>query len=789
MNKTLIGTKGEVLSKLNDLGFNVPKVFYFSVKRWNQSNEKILNTIQQEFKNKVIVVRSSTISEDSDNESMAGTFDSVLNVHPNKTHILRAINQVIESYDDNLDNHVLIQPMVKNVIMSGVIMTRVLDDGSPYYVLNYDDKTGRTDTVTGGLGVNKTVYIFNGVKREDFDNPLLVKCLDLIKKIENLFPDIPLDIEFAIDIESKIYLLQLRKIIISQFWKKEIIKGVSKNIEFLKGFINDLMVPRNKLFGKKTLLGFMTDWNPAEMIGIIPRPLSKSLYRNLITKNNWRIGREKMGYRKMPNVELMISLFGRPYIDIRNSFNSFLPEGLNNDISEKLINACLERLEKYPFLHDKVEFEVIFTVCDFEFENDFKNRYPNLLSDTEFKEYHLKLKKLTFQIINGDTLDNALSDINILLKKQTQKKDTLNNSFDISDKISTLLTECSDFGTLPFSILARHGFIAESIIQSILKKGLLTKDRIDEFKKSIRTISGEMSLDYISVNNGDMSKSEYLNKYGHLRPSSYDILSPNYNNRTDIFEGLIDKNSSIKEESFHLTTSEKESITLLIKNHWDSKITVHKLFKYLEDSIKGREYGKFIFTRHLSEILELIPEWGKLIGLDREDLSYLEINQILDHSYKPIKSKYFNYYSNLVKKGIEDFELSQSFKLSYLIRSDRDTHIIPMQRSHPNFIGGVRIEKEIIFLSAYTKNIGSLENKIVCIEGADPGYDWIFTHNIAGLITKFGGANSHMSIKCSEFGIPAAIGCGEQTFSRIINSTICLLDCQGKRLQPIKYNS
>ena len=112
-----------------------------------------------------------------------------------------------------------------------------------------------------------------------------------------------------------------------------------------------------------------------------------------------------------------------------------------------------------------------------------------------------------------------------------------------------------------------------------------------------------------------------------------------------------------------------------------------------------------------------------------------------------------------------------------------------MQRSHPNFIGGVRIEKEIIFLSAYTKNIGSLENKIVCIEGADPGYDWIFTHNIAGLITKFGGANSHMSIKCSEFGIPAAIGCGEQTFTRIINSTICLLDCQGKRLQPIKYNS
>ena len=25
-------------------------------------------------------------------------------------------------------------------------------------------------------------------------------------------------------------------------------------------------------------------------------------------------------------------------------------------------------------------------------------------------------------------------------------------------------------------------------------------------------------------------------------------------------------------------------------------------------------------------------------------------------------------------------------------------------------------------------------------------FDWIFSHNIGGLITKFGGANSHMAI-------------------------------------------
>ena len=45
----------------------------------------------------------------------------------------------------------------------------------------------------------------------------------------------------------------------------------------------------------------------------------------------------------------------------------------------------------------------------------------------------------------------------------------------------------------------------------------------------------------------------------------------------------------------------------------------------------------------------------------------------------------------------------------------------------------------------------SLRNKIVLIEGADPGFDWIFSQNIAGLITKYGGANSHMAIRSAEF--------------------------------------
>ena len=61
----------------------------------------------------------------------------------------------------------------------------------------------------------------------------------------------------------------------------------------------------------------------------------------------------------------------------------------------------------------------------------------------------------------------------------------------------------------------------------------------------------------------------------------------------------------------------------------------------------------------------------------------------------------------------------------------------------------------------------NLENKIVFIENADPGYDFIFSHKILGLVTKFGGMNSHMAIRCSENNIQAAIGIGEKLFNRL----------------------
>ena len=63
------------------------------------------------------------------------------------------------------------------------------------------------------------------------------------------------------------------------------------------------------------------------------------------------------------------------------------------------------------------------------------------------------------------------------------------------------------------------------------------------------------------------------------------------------------------------------------------------------------------------------------------------------------------------------------------------------------------------------------------------GFDWIFSRKIAGLITMFGGANSHMAIRCAEFSIPAAIGCGSVLYEATRSAGSVELDCAGAVLR------
>ena len=90
----------------------------------------------------------------------------------------------------------------------------------------------------------------------------------------------------------------------------------------------------------------MTDWNPAEIIGIKPKSLAISLYRELITDNIWAYQRNNYGYRNLRSFPLLVEFSGLPYIDIRVSFNSFVPDSLSDELAEKLVIFILKSSNK-----------------------------------------------------------------------------------------------------------------------------------------------------------------------------------------------------------------------------------------------------------------------------------------------------------------------------------------------------------------------------------------------------------------------------------------------------------
>ena len=72
------------------------------------------------------------------------------------------------------------------------------------------------------------------------------------------------------------------------------------------------------------------------------------------------------------------------------------------------------------------------------------------------------------------------------------------------------------------------------------------------------------------------------------------------------------------------------------------------------------------------------------------------------------------------------------------------------------------------------------------IPNADPGYDWLLARDIAGLITMYGGANSHMAVRAAELGIPAAIGVGELLYRDLEPANVIRLDCASRTIVAVR---
>ena len=137
----------------------------------------------------------------------------------------------------------------------------------------------------------------------------------------------------------------------------------------------------------------------------------------------------------------------------------------------------------------------------------------------------------------------------------------------------------------------------------------------------------------------------------------------------------------------------------------------------------------------------------------------------------------------MARRGRETSFVTQTASLPAYITCQQDFVCFEQQRAEPNFVTLKKIRGPVVTLSGRLSPMADLAGKIVLVRNADPGYDWLFSRNIAGLITAYGGVNSHMAIRAAEFGLPAAIGIGEALFEELMRSRVLSLDCAARQIQ------
>jgi len=363
-----------------------------------------------------------------------------------------------------------------------------------------------------------------------------------------------------------------------------------------------------------------------------------------------------------------------------------------------------------------------------------------------------------------------------------QKIQSKNESY--VDKLSiaeSLLNDCKNFGTTPFSLMARIAFISSTILKSFSKNKIFPESFIHEFMNSLETPLSEFQNDLTSFSQNKITKKIFLKKYGHLRPGTYDITIPRYDKENQFLQNIKFQQQHKQKPASYFSKKFKN----VSKIH-TFDILSEELFFFLKESLILRENLKFEFTRNLSDAIELIADAGKNLGFFREDLSYIEINNILKNFRKLSKNQFVTYLKKNIDKNKKEFRINNHLVLPPIISSEKDFDLITLQVAKPNFITNQSITSDVINLDRKYQQ-STLNNKIILLEHADPGFDWIFSRNPSALITKYGGVASHMSIRCSEINLPAAIGCGSIIYEKLKDASKIILDCKNQQIIPLEY--
>ena len=729
-------------------------------------------------------VRSAAHGEDDERSSNAGRYLSFTDIP--LEHLNERVNDVATDIASKCSevssSFVFIHEFIAARVQ-GVAFSHDPSCGVRRWLVS-QDPSGDPSSITGGTHVDRLDTLV------EMPNERVPKLAALDERLIAALDEVvaamgcPTDIEFIIDFDDALWVLQARPLTVKSegVLQRDKVDQALKSIEEQIDFIT---MPKPFVLGDTTVLTTMSDWNPAEMIGTHPRPLALSLYRHLITDGTWAYRRHNYGYRNLRSAPLMFSLGGCPYIDVRTSLNSFIPIGVSDQLAGKVVEHQVELLLANPTLHDKIEFSICHSSLTPRTEESLESDYSEVLTSDEIGQFANELRELTKRILldSGGNLARDLAHVEDLRSMHLKRGNRDTTARNLVGRIYWKLHTVRRYGVLPFVGIARAAFVFRQILSAAVEHGLISKTEESGFFRSLGSVTSDFKkhLEILPIE-------ELTELYGWMRPGTYDVLQPTYAE-----SGILATMSAAalaaarsRDEIFRRPDHDEMVGDFSIAEikpfvDWlEDQLDVEESEDFLEFGRRvtlAREATKSEFSRWISSILDDLVFLGSACGLSREEVSYVSVFDIeqLYFTGEPICEMV----TASAKRGFENYSTTKLLKLPYLIASGSDVWVSKLPQSVPSFITNGVASGRAVVVDGYGSD---LAGSIVLIESADPGYDWLFSAGIRGFVTAHGGHNSHMAIRAFELGIPAAIGVGLSRFDELATAGFVSLDCGAGKL-------
>jgi choline kinase len=796
----VLGTKADTLARLRRtvLTARIADQVTRTVAEWERDPDGAVREVARVFGDRPLIVRSSTTHEDAFSASNAGGFTSVLGVSV-RAGLVDAVTRVAASYrraDIDADvQQILVQPLIEGVAVSGVALTRTLDHGAPWRVLQYTTD-GDTEAVTSGASGDLRTLVARRslVPGQSVPGAAAVEVqrvatlLTSLEEVEALLGHDALDVEFAIDRAGVPHLLQVRPLVTAEGRSGRDASFAAGLDDAHRTWERHAPAPRHFPGAARAVYGVMPDWNPAEIVGTAPGRLALDLYRQLITDEVWATQRAEVGYRDVRPAPLLVTFAGRPYVDVRASFTSFIPRDLDDGLAGRLLAGALDRLIARPELHDKVEFAIVPTCIDPDW-----SRWDQVLRAEGFAIDEVGRIRAALTTVSATILDRVDVDLATVRGLAERSAGRSRGAVTPLARAALLLDEARSSGALPFAHLARAAFVAVSQLKGAEAQGILSPTAVTDFYAGVRTVSHELSDDASAVAAGRLDWEAFVARWGHLRPGTYEVTSPRYDADPDRFlRPLVDSAGTLSSPPASDTgrsdaggTWGRERAGLLsafeavgLGGDLDRGEQV------LRRAIEGRESAKLAFTRNLSDAMELIASVWQERGLERQVIADAPLRLLLPDAAGGLAA--IGEVQEQAEQGRSVRELAEAAQLPPLLTAAADLDVFVLTAGTPNFVGTRAVTAPVVTISSDAGPATHVRGRIVLIPRADPGFDWLFGHGLVGLITVYGGANSHMAIRAAEFGLSAAIGIGEQRYQAISAASEVELDPRGRTLRVLR---